>query len=247
MANGSTMAARKYLMAAVGLVVGACTYRGGDDPATLKFTWFSFLAGDDIRAECAAGSGERYRLVYNAVYTEQVRIYDVRLSPPKPDGGLWPDAGAINVHVRGGGGDLGHLNAEGGIDLLGPWRGTKWSRRLSHDEAGRLRSALRVGGLFEPPPTSLELPSTGFYWIAAACADGRFHANAWAWPSVRFDQAAFPAVLFALDASGVPVNPPRPNSHVPAYPDAGPSESRRDPPFSLRMGHNGLVGVGRLF
>src|SRR5690606_6468296 len=58
------------------IVLAACTYRGADDPVSRKFSWFSYLNGDDIRRECVAGAADRYRFVYNGINVEQVRTYD---------------------------------------------------------------------------------------------------------------------------------------------------------------------------
>ncbi len=61
---------RLFLCAALAaplLVLSACTYRGeSDNPVVRRFTWFSYLNGDDIRAACRADTRERYRFVYNA-------------------------------------------------------------------------------------------------------------------------------------------------------------------------------------
>src|SRR5471030_2703718 len=48
-----------------------------DNPLGRSLGWFSYLDAADIRDSCAGGTGERYRLVYNAVWGEQVRGYDV--------------------------------------------------------------------------------------------------------------------------------------------------------------------------
>ena len=60
------------------LVLSACTYRAGDEdnPIRRSFSWFSYLNADDLRSACTRGAPERYRIVYNAVWQEQVRTYD---------------------------------------------------------------------------------------------------------------------------------------------------------------------------
>ena len=64
------------LLWAVGL--SACTYQGHiDEPVTVKATWYSYLAGDDIRQTCVPNGLPRYRLVYNGRYEEQLRSYDL--------------------------------------------------------------------------------------------------------------------------------------------------------------------------
>lgn len=66
-----------------GLLAGACTYTGkpADNPVERRFTYMSYLAADDLRAVCTAGTPERYRFVYNAEYSRQVRLYEVEIEP----------------------------------------------------------------------------------------------------------------------------------------------------------------------
>src|SRR5262249_48173552 len=60
------------------LLLAACTYRGDiDNPIVSGLSWFSYLDGTDIRTACAGGAPDRYRLVYNGRYEEQVRSYDI--------------------------------------------------------------------------------------------------------------------------------------------------------------------------
>ncbi len=60
------------------IVVASCTYQGGlENPVTRKFTWFSYVNGDDIRKVCAGLGADRYRFVYNGIYQRQTRTYDV--------------------------------------------------------------------------------------------------------------------------------------------------------------------------
>ncbi|MDA0240525.1 MAG: hypothetical protein O3A84_10935, partial [Proteobacteria bacterium] len=72
----------------LGGLLSACTYQGAtvegfgtDHPITRKFSWFSYVGGEDIRTACVTGAPDRYRFVYNAVYNEQVRSYDLVASP----------------------------------------------------------------------------------------------------------------------------------------------------------------------
>ena len=46
--------------------LSGCTYQGHiEEPVTIKATWYSYLAGDDIRQTCVPNGLPRYRLVYN--------------------------------------------------------------------------------------------------------------------------------------------------------------------------------------
>lgn len=179
--------------------VSACAFGGGiDNPVQQKFVWFSYLAGDDIREACAQGGPERYRLVYNARYDEQLRTYEVLAD--EIDGGGFLTArtqGQATVTV---------LRAD---DLLAPWRWQKAQARLEVQAMQNLRNSLDAAGFYDRPAVGLELNSKAFYWAAVGCRDGRFFFSGWQHPSDDFDNLAFPALLFAHDGTGQEVNPPR--------------------------------------
>src|SRR5713226_5686745 len=52
-----------------------------DQPLTRSLNWFTFVGADDIREACRPGGRNRIRLVYNALWEEQVRIYELFLQP----------------------------------------------------------------------------------------------------------------------------------------------------------------------
>ena len=61
-----------------GALLAACSGTSHvDTPLVGRLQWFAFIGGDDIRRQCVPGAPAHYRFVYNAVYSEQVRIYDV--------------------------------------------------------------------------------------------------------------------------------------------------------------------------
>ena len=61
---------RKCFIAFLLLLPAGCTTRGAEhDPIARTLTWYSYLNGDDLRAACTAGATDRYRLVYNAIWT----------------------------------------------------------------------------------------------------------------------------------------------------------------------------------
>ena len=67
-------------------LLGGCAYRGEiDSPLWQRVTWFSYLGGTDIAQACAAGAGERYRIIYNGRYDEQLRSYEITRH-----GDAWP-------------------------------------------------------------------------------------------------------------------------------------------------------------
>ena len=183
----------------LGLMLSACAYRAGDEDSPLRrsFSWFSYLNADDIRASCRGGAADRYRIVYNGVWQEQLRTYDI---------------------VAGGGGAHLKVKVTGDVDfarpiplddLLSPWRGRTERAALSARDMVRLRGALRQSGFYDPVPQGLRVRSWGFFWVVAACEDGRFRFNAWAYPSSRFAGVRLRHVLGPWDKTGIPFARPR--------------------------------------
>lgn len=206
-------------------MLAACAYQGGDigDPLTRKFHWFSFVEGEDIRAACAPGTPDRYRLVYNGIYLEQLRIYEtdairrILVARVVPQG----NAGALSAS-----------------DLAGPWRAQESREPLAGGEYDALVESFARSGMFAPPPVGLELPSRSYYWTAAYCRDGAFGFTAWKHPSPRFDQLTFPQMLLAKDKTGVAMNQARPVPVDPQYEDA--ARKLQVPAFTLKVGKTGL-------
>ncbi|MGE5547210.1 MAG: hypothetical protein ACM33T_09950 [Solirubrobacterales bacterium] len=206
--------------------ISGCAYQGGDigNPLTRKFHWFSFIEGEDIRASCAPGTPDRYRVVYNGIYDEQLRIYELD--------------GLRRVLVA----NVTHPGVEPltAPDILEPWRAATSRRQLDAAAYESLVAAFAASGMFEPPPVGLELPARSYFWTAAMCKDGRYAFTAWKAPSPAFDRLSFPARLFELDDTGVAVNAPKPVPFDPMWEQ----KARRNevPNFTLKVGRNGLVG-----
>lgn len=222
--------------AAMLMVAAGCSYQPGGvgSPITRKFQYFSYLGGDDIRRDCVAGAPARYRLVYNGNYDEQVRAYDLRRS-------VSGSGATLNTQVFGGGGNL--AAGFNPLDPTGPWRAK--SAQVQLDEASYLQlvRAVEASGFGEPAPSGLSLPSWGFYWAVAACANGQFHYNAWLYPSSRYDRIQFDKILMARDTTGVALNPPRRVNEAEYRLASG--ADRNDPTlstFEVKVGDNGLVG-----
>lgn len=204
----------------------ACSYRGEDigDPLIRKTHWFSFVGGDDIRKTCAAGTPDRYRLVYNAVYDEQIRIYEM-------------DSLRRQLRIRViDQGNAGRLSSE---DLLAPWRAQEEAVQLDQPTYDRVMASFAQGGMFAPPPAGLDLPSRSYYWVAAFCHQGAYGLTAWKYPSPAFDAMGFDKTLFALDPSPVP---PRQAGPVPLDPQWEDKAKRLEVPvFSFKVTTNGLL------
>lgn len=218
--------ARVAAMLAGLAALASCTWTGGDigDPLERKTHWFSFVEGEDIRATCDATSPDRFRLVYNGVYDEQLRIYEL-------------DALRRILTIRVvNQGSAAHLSF---ADPLAPWRAVATKVQLEQAGYDRLVGAFAQGGMFAPPPVGLELPSHSYYWTAATCHRGRYGFTAWKYPSAAFTAMGFDAQLFALDTTGVPVNQARARDYDPIWE----SKARRNevPVFSLRVTANGIL------
>jgi hypothetical protein len=191
---------RRVSWLSIGLIlvaVAGCKYRGGiDEPVVRKATWFSYLAGTDIRESCAPGVPDRFRFVYNARYTDQVRSYEV----------VGDGAGGAYLVARAlGPVELDVIPVE---DIQAPWRWKTSETRLSATQLAAFEQTLAESGFFGPSPEGLRLYSDGFYWVGAGCRDGVFAFNAWQFPSPDFARLTFPAFLFAQDATGVRIAQP---------------------------------------
>jgi hypothetical protein len=236
-------AATRATAAAFALLLAACAYHGGSDVLTTRFTWFSYLNGDDIRARCTAGGPPLYRFVYNGVYTRQVRTYAIA---PADNGQGY----VLRARVMTGpliqsvviDNPLETLSRDP-LDLLSSLAGTRDEVPLTGRDLDSLDAALAKSGFFRPSPEGLRLPSEDFYWIGIACIDGKVSFNAFLWPSERFDALTFPALLFGLDPTGVPVYPPQQRPFAGLDPD----QARNALTFTLTIGDNGLAGHHTLF
>jgi hypothetical protein len=216
---------------AAALAVSGCAYRGGlDEPIARKLSWFSYLSGDDIRTSCGPGSLDRYRLVYNADYEKQVRTYDATADG---SGGAWL---AVRVSRPF---DFSRLSFS---DIEGPWRWQRADAAAAPAAFEDLRRRLSESGFAAGAPVGLTLYSVGFWWTAAGCEDGQFHFTAWAHPDAGFAQLQFPELLFALDQTGIPVNPPH-AVFGDKLQERGRPEERSEQRFALTVRED---GIGRL-
>lgn len=210
-------------LVAISLLAG-CTYDGGgDNPIVSKFSWFSYLNGDDIRTACPGLGADRYRFVYNGIYQEQTRTYDVSFL-------------SRNMHVKVKGAP--NLLTLDTSNLLKPWQGEVRDVALSRDELDQIKKSLHQSGALKGSPSGTRVYSDEFYWTVAACVEGEFHFSLYDWPSDRWESMSFDDVLVGLDQTGVALNMPR---------RVGPGELWGDKPqntgrFMIEAGKNGLVG-----
>jgi len=220
-----------------GAVLTACTATKGVDssPILRKFQWASFLEGGDFKNTCKAGSPNRYRMIYNAIYTEQVRIYEL-------------NQGSMALHSR----IVFHLSPSDFIvddiqNIWKRWQGQTIDTRVSGSDLKSLVQDLKTADVFGTPNVGLELSSKGFYWTVAACHQGKYHFTAFTWPSDEWKKLRFDGRLFALDATGVPINLPRTTDTKRSYSRAIKDRMTNAPAFHLKVGKNGLANFAPLF
>lgn len=208
-----------------------CAYRAGfeDNPVSRSFAWFSYLNADDLRKTCGAGGPDAYRIVYNGVWQEQTRTYDIT---------AMGNGAHFKAQVRS---ETDFAQPIPLDDLLSPWRPATVEKRIGPDQLNRLRTALRRSGFYEPVPQGTRVQSWGFFWVAAACEGGKFHFNAWSYPSERFRGVKLAPVLAALDGTGVAFNTPR-DTWRPDW-----DEQRHVDRYELVVRGNGFADNLRLF
>jgi hypothetical protein len=215
-----------------GFLAGCSDAAHVDTPVTGRFAWFAFLGGEDIRADCRPGAPARYRFVYNAVFDEQVRSYDLTRKA---------DGATLDVRVPPAGATAVKLQAF--ADGSGPR--TRATATLDLDTYRAIARQLEADGFGGATPTDRNFPSWDFYWMVSACAEGRFHIYAWRNGTPEFAALRFPALLFAQDKTGAPVNPVRSNTY------ADYTDSKRmgmpDLNFDVRLAPDGLANRMRLF
>ncbi len=189
------------LTALLTALLAACASPGPtDDPLARTAGWFDYLGGGDIRAGCRRDGAERYRAVYNAVYSEQVRTYDI----------VQPRAGETSILfarvfqgtvVIGVDRDPGP-NSDRGI------AGTRVRTFLSGRQTSVIREAFAAEGVFQPGRERLFLRSDTFYWTVATCSNGRFNFRAFKAPPDELSRLAFAQALYRVDETGAAVRQP---------------------------------------
>jgi len=176
-----------------------------EQPIVRTFNWFSYVAGDEIRSACEPGGRSRVRLIYNGVWEEQVRAYDIFL---QPDGTAGLDVGVLNDQGHGGNLTYLSLGSDGG-NVTAPWRMVKGQRVLSVGDTRELLGLLQASAAFGPPRDGLRLPDNDFWWTVASCRNGVWGFQAYHYPTDGFANVKFAEKLFALDNVPIAVNRPR--------------------------------------
>jgi hypothetical protein len=192
------------VVASVALV--ACdlsSERAIETPVTRTFKWFGYVAGDDIRAACGRDNRNRIRLVYNALWEEQVRTYDINLPA---DG-----TSAFTTRVIAEQGVVSNILISDWNDITSPWNAKRGERLLDRAQTAEVMGLLQQSAAFGPPREGMRLPDNDFWWTAASCLNGRWGFQAWHFPTDRFANVRFADKLFTYDpVTAVPVSRPRP-------------------------------------
>ena len=123
------------------LALTSCSDWGNSNfPIFRSFGWFARLNANDIRDNCLAGSPNRYRLVYNAVWGTQVRDYEIVTDPI---GG----GGQLSVRIL-------FPEAPSTIDLTNPlktFRGQRDAVAVTPADLRELTASLQQSGFTIPP------------------------------------------------------------------------------------------------
>ncbi len=176
------------------LGVAACTTYTGPpaNPIERSLTWFSYLAGGDIRAACGQGGPDHYRFVYNAIYPVQIRGYEL---VPRPAGA------ELTVRARGRSGTLNRFSFN---NPFGPWEMLQGRAELDNQRAAKIVDAYAAAIAASPPSAGQRLMSNEYYWIVASCSGGNFTVKAFLHPRVDINELEFAKLLLAHDESGIP-------------------------------------------
>ncbi|MBT5944710.1 MAG: hypothetical protein HOK98_05170 [Rhodospirillaceae bacterium] len=215
---------RRFAYTAVAtLVLAACTtFKGSvDNPVERSLTWFSFVAGDDIRAACATDSVDHYRFVYNAVYERQIRAYELRLGA---------DGADQTSRARTKAGNVANFQLR---NPLGPWELRRSDAQLTNAEVAAILDGLQQDIQDAPASAGQRLRSNKFYWAVAACEAGVFRLHAFEQDRVEIEALAFRGPLLAHDTTEV------------KFFEAEQIEGFSDNAFEIRINRTGDGIVGR--
>lgn len=218
-------------------VAAGCASSGPvDGPVDRNLKWFSYLGGEDIRKSCSPGAPDVYRFVYNGIYDQQLRSYDLRT--------LAAGQGAeLSAWARG----VSQVNRPIALtNLLAPWRGTRANATLGPASTREIIGALSSAGFTSDKPVGLTLPSDAYYWVVTACIGGRFHANAWVYPSERYNQLKIKDILMRKDGTNVAFSGPIPANRRADDPARDGDRFDRGT-FLLKLGPDGIIGAKSLF
>jgi hypothetical protein len=169
------------LAAAWALLLSGCASIGPAEEADArKLTWFSYVNGEDLRAQCSPDEPDRYRLIYNSKPNAQLRTYEVRAANDAGDGdgGAVVEARIIPTET------LWQRDPE---DALAANQMTSMRLYLSPEQFERLTTKLDESGVFKGPSMEFRAQTGGVFWLASGCHQGTYFLTAFSNPSDRFE------------------------------------------------------------
>ena len=187
-----TLALAALILPLISLFV--CQYGGQYGNSVARyFSWFDHLGAENLKAACGIGASERLRFFYKGIFDTQIQSYDVP--------GLRGGRVASVFSWAWGAGDL--TKGIAITNLLFSCWGTRVNSVLGPRSFVNLRSALRKDQFTGFSLIGLLPPSNKFFMVVTRCASGRFHANAWLYPTDGYKSLKFQDVLLEHDKTWV--------------------------------------------
>ncbi|MDG4721280.1 MULTISPECIES: hypothetical protein [Thalassospira] len=181
-------------LAAVGLA--GCAFTQNSDisnPVVRKSAWFSYLNADDLRTACSAGDAEgRIRVIYNADYYDEVRVFELDPKSGNQQFDLTTrvfgpaQVKEINVEISA---PLGAFGGQAATDVIG------------YDDYIAVTDALQKDGFgTQTGRDGIRLYSDDYYWVALGCSSGYVTLGTWMSGVDDLRALDFPNVLTGLSS-----------------------------------------------
>ena len=207
------------ILVAFGLLAGCAAENAGNRHGFGTYSYFSYLNGEDIRADCAEGQANQARFIYHAMQSDQIRTYDLMSRSGKRQPVL---------KIRSlGPAQLADLTLD--KPFIG-WRGTVVRYGLGRSAYLELIDSLKTSGVMEAPAVGESFSSDDYYWVVVACLDGKIVFNVFRYGSEPFNALTFPNLLLRRDPIGIPLGKP----------GDGRGPSGRYQSFELEVGETGF-------
>lgn len=162
---------RRAALCGLLLSVGCASGFGAPEPAERRLTWLAYLSGADIRAVCAAGRPDRFRLIHRDERTERLLAFEIVADGPR---GAFVEAHAFPAT------DPSRLDLSAPV---GPWETTPTLTRLGPAQYRQLVERLVASGAFTDPPP--QPPATADGWLISGCLAGTWFIQPYVAPHRR--------------------------------------------------------------
>ena len=163
-------------------LTGCASLGPAEDAGVRKLTWFSYVNGEDLRAQCSAEAPDRYRLIHNARSSARLRTYEVH--GEGDDGRSGRPGGAVVEAREIPAADLSRRQPE---EALGTGEGAAARIRLSPEQFDWLTRSLADNGVFDTPLRGFRTKPGGVLWLASGCHDGAYFLTAFSNPAERLE------------------------------------------------------------